>query len=299
MLLILITALALNISSHFNLLKNMSPVSAAAHKKCLNIIPKVSKNYASLTSLVCGEKITDAELRGNLIKTSIIHIFIVSGSHLIFIDSFFEFFCFPFFVRFIFLSIYSMATGLEPPTVRALIGIIIKKIIRDKSWGYPSDLLTLLTGLCTLNFFSSWWQSISFLMSWCASLALSAPSLLRIKTPLLRVFCSQCSVFIIMLFPLFSFGSLHPLSILYNLFLGNIVAFVLLPLSFLALLNSNLTLLFDNFMELFNSAVAHFSEPILIESHTPLPIGYLWVWLFSWHLLFHFSRIYLFKGMSQ
>jgi putative ABC transport system ATP-binding protein len=39
-----------------------------------------------VASLICGEKLTDKSLKENLVKTSLIHIFVISGSHLILLD---------------------------------------------------------------------------------------------------------------------------------------------------------------------------------------------------------------------
>lgn len=296
MIFILIAAVILNIPNHLDVLKKISPLVTSTHSMCLEIIPKTSKNYASLSSLICGEKLTDEHLKENLSKTSIIHIFIVSGSHLILLDAIFEFLTIPFFVRIIFLSVYSMAAGWQAPVVRALVGLLLKKILKWNSFYFPQDLATLMSGLCTLALFPEWWKSPSLVMSWCASLALATPSLLRIKESLNAKLLGQFSIFLLMILPLFGFGSLHPLSIVYNLFLGNIVALVLLPLSFLTLVNTQFVLIFDVIMDLFRSALVNFSEPINMVSHTSFSIPSLWYWVFTWHIFFHFLRIHLYQG---
>jgi competence protein ComEC len=280
------------------LLKKIAPLINSTHSKCLELLPKAAKNYASLASLVCGEKLTDETLKENLSKTSIIHIFIVSGSHLIFIDAFFDLLAVPFFIRLFFLSFYSLAVGWQAPVVRALVSLILQGIQKHYSLFFPRDLTTLMSGLCTLALFPEWWKSNSLIMSWCASLALSLPTILRIKESLKSNLLAQASLFLLMTIPLFGFGSLHPLSIIYNLILGNVVAFVLLPLSALTLISTNFVIIFDAILETFKFVLENFSEPITMISHSSFSTPTLWSWVFAWHIFFHFLRIHLYHGKT-
>lgn len=299
MVFILITALLLSMPLPTYLLKNMSYFSEQLQKKCLETIPTNTVQHKSLASLVCGEKITDEEIKDNLRKTSLIHIFIVSGSHLILLDELLSIIKIPLYLRFIFLGSYSLYVGWQAPAARALIGLSLKEFFRRKSLFFSADLVVLITGFFTLFLFPEWWTSTSLVMSWCAALALCLPSLLRIKNIFARSVTSQFAIFFFMSAPLWGIGSLHPLSILYNLFLAPVVSFILLPLSFLAVAFSPFLHLFEIVMTFFMSSLSVLSEPIELAKTSPPKLGLLWCWIFIWHILFHFLRLHLWQGKDS
>lgn len=299
MVFILITALLLSTPIPTTLLKNMSYRAEQLQKKCLNTIPTNTRQHKSLASLVCGEKITDEEVKNNLRKTSLIHIFIVSGSHLILLDELLSILRIPLYLRFIFLGSYSLCVGWQAPAVRALVGLSLKEFFRRKGLFFSADLVVLITGFFTLFLFPDWWTSQSLVMSWCAALALCLPSLLRIKNIFARSVTSQFAIFFFMSAPLWGIGSLHPLSILYNLFLAPVVSYILLPLSFLAVAFSPFLHLFEKVMTLFTNTLAVLSEPVeLVRTSSP-KLGLLWCWVFCWHILFHFLRLHLWQGKDS
>lgn len=299
MIIILSIALLLSTPLSSELLKNTSDLADEFHKKCLQIIPTKTEHHNTLASLVCGEKITDESLKQNLQKTSLLHIFIVSGSHLILFDELLSILKIPLFLRFLFLSFYSLCVGWQPPAVRALIGFIAKEVLRRKKIFFPSDFSVLITGFLTLFLFQAWWSSTSLVMSWCAALALSFTNILRIKNPWMQALYSQFSVFLFMTAPLWGLGSLHPLSLVYNLFLAPLVSYVLLPLSFLAVLFSPFLFIFEKVIYLFTNALSTLSEPVELTKNTTLKIHLLWMWVFSWHILFHFLRLHHWQGKDS
>lgn len=300
MIIILILALTLSTPCPPTLLKNTSAIATFFQKKCLQILPKTSSHHDSLASLVCGEKITDAELKSNLSKTSLIHIFVVSGSHLILLDEVLSILRFPVFLRFLFLGGYSLLVGWQAPAVRAFLGLVVRASFRRKKWFFPRDLSVLITGFLTLFFFPSWWNSLSFLMSWCAALALCVGSVLRLQKNWQQAVVAQFSIFLFMSAPLWGLGSLHPLSMLYNLFLAPVVAYALLPLGFLTLSGFPFLIsLFDGVMELFSKTLPLLSEPIELVKRAPPDIGFLWIWIFSLHIAFHFLRLHLWQGKDS
>lgn len=299
MVLLLILAFTLSIPSSNNLLKNTSALSEHFHEKCLQGLPTSSKHHASLASLVCGEKITDQELKIDLSKTSLIHIFVVSGSHLLLIDELLSILKIPVFLRFLFLGAYSLFVGWQAPAVRALCGLGMRILLLRRSLLFPSDLIVALTGFGVLTLFPAWWNSLSFLMSWCAALALCWAPLLRVRNSWMRAFISQISIFLFMSAPLWGIGSLHPLSVVYNLFLAPAVSYILLPLGFLVTAFNSLTFTFDFAMTFFTSLLSHLTEPIELKKGLTPTIGTLWVWIFSWHIVFHFLRLRLWQGKDS
>lgn len=299
MIIILITALSLSTPFSEALLQKMSSVAAVFHKKCLQTLPQTSKHPEALAALTCGEKITDKKLQQNLSKTSLIHIFVVSGSHLILFDQLLSILKIPYLLRFLFLSFYSLCIGWQAPAVRALLGLGLRRIQQSTALNFPSDLLVLITGIVTLILFPSWWSSLSLLMSWCAALALCMVPTLRIKKPWAKGLAAQLSILIFMSAPLWGLGSLHPLSIIYNLFLGPVVAFLLLPLSILSLPCPPSVKGFDLVMTFFQELLPRLSDPIEVNKTSLPSLGFLWLWIFTWHVILHFLRLHLWQGKNS
>ncbi|MEK2645948.1 ComEC/Rec2 family competence protein [Bdellovibrio sp. BCCA] len=296
MIILLVLALTLSTPLPSSLLTNTSALASTFQQKCVQILPKNFEHHTSLASLVCGEKITDAELKENLSKTSLIHIFVISGSHLILLDELLSIFKIPVIVRFLFLGSYSLVSGWQAPAVRAFLGLGLREVFRRRHLHLPADLGVLATGFTTLILFPGWWNSLSLQMSWCAALALSTSSALRIKNAFARAVFSQVAIFFFMSAPLWGLGSLHPLSILYNLFLAPVVSYILLPLSFLAAAFSPFLILFEKVMGFFNDALIVLSEPIEIHKRSLPSVGLLWTWILGWHCVMHFLRLHLWQG---
>ncbi len=298
MAIILIIAMSISTPLSASLLKNASHYAQDFHKKCLHLLPQSTLHPEALAALTCGQKITQTTLQEALSKTSLIHIFIVSGSHLILLDQLLSIFKIPSFLRFLLLSIYSLAVGWQAPAVRALIGLGAKQLLRHSPFHFPTDLIVLITGLITLTLFPSWWSSLSLQMSWCAALALSLPGILRLQGSWQKVVFTQITVMFFMSVPLWGLGSLHPLSLIYNIFLGPLVAYLLLPLSILSLLFHPLVQYFDFTMSLFNFALPKIIDPIELKTYRLLQTGFVWMWIFSLHLALHFLRLKRWQGRN-
>lgn len=299
MIILVSLALSLSIALPTSLLTNTSTLSQKFQKKCVQILPKNSLERQSLASLLCGEKITDAELQKNLQRTSLIHIFVISGSHLILLDELLGILRIPLFVRFAFLSFYSLAVGWQAPAVRALVGLFSRTFLRHRRLYFPPDLGVLVAGLLTLTLFPSWWSSLSLLMSWCAALALCWAPLLRIRASLPRLFLSQVCIFLFMSAPLWGLGSLHPLSLVYNLILAPAVSYLLLPLGFAATLFPPLVGVFDSVMALFRVTLDVLGEPIVVSKAQPPSVELLWLWILFWHVFMHLLRVHLWQGRDS
>lgn len=299
MIILAALAFCLSIACPPTLLINTSHLSQSFQQKCVRLLPKNSLEQQSLSSLLCGEKITDPELQKNLQRTSLIHIFVISGSHLILLDELLGTLRIPLFVRFIFLALYSLAVGWQAPAVRALLGLFTRSFLQHRRWYFPADLTVLITGLLALILFPDWWNSLSLVMSWCAALALCWPSLLRVRTGVGRVFLSQICIFLFMCAPLWGLGSLHPLSLVYNLILAPVVSYLLLPLAFLATLIPALVGTFDHLMLFFKDSLAILAEPILLNKGTLPRIEILWLWILFWHVFMHFLRLRLWQGRDS
>lgn len=300
MLVLLIFAAALSMTPFTSLLKNTSALSETYQQKCLNALPSHSQTRASTQSLLCGEKITDARLKENLSKTSLIHIFVVSGSHLLLLDQVLSILGIPLFLRFACLGFYSLAVGWQPPAARALMALLLRTGFRHYRIYFPGDLVVLTCGLAALVLFPPWWTSMSFQMSWCAALALTLPSLLGVKSRSWKaVLLAQVLIFVVMMPVLWGWGSLHPLGIVTNLLLAPVVALVLLPLSFLGSLHPWLLTVFAQVLSGFEIVLAAVAEPVSLPEFKAISSGPLWIWIFTLHVGCHFLRLHLKQGKDN
>lgn len=293
MLFLLILALALSITPPDTLLKNTSALSQTYQQKCLKQVPENHPTATAIQALLCGEKITDSRLKENLSRTSLIHIFIVSGSHLILLDHFLSILKIPLFLRFLSLGFYALAVGWQAPAVRALGALILRAGLRHWRIALPGDLLVLACGMLTLAIFPTWWQSLSFQMSWCAALALSAPSALGLSSRSWKgALLAHFLILFIMAPLLWGWASLHPIGVLSNLLLAPVVALVLLPLSFAAVFHERLLQVFAEVMHFFESLLSVVAEPVAIPTAgMSSKSSTFWIWIFVLHIFFHFLRL--------
>lgn len=299
MVLLLLAAFCLSIACPPDLLIYTSTASDEIQRKCFKILPETAEHKSALASLVCGQKLTNEKLKSDLSKTSLIHLFVISGSHLILLERALRFIRLPGYVRFALLALYTLGTGWQPPTVRALASLGLRAVLGQYKCSLPGDLITLLAGLTLLFFFPAWWNSLSLLMSWCASLALCTPGLFRVKNSLVRALTSQFAIWGFMLFPLWGIGSLHPLSLLYNILLAPIISYLLLPLAILTLAHPWALHAFDSVLIFFTQLLQLFSEPILLEGGQTHALSHLWIWIMILHLSFHFLRLRLWQGRDS
>ncbi len=291
MIILLLFALSLSIPTSSNVLNNTSNFSRLFQKKCEEHLPYSPQSSASLAALICGVKLPHSSEQKNLLRTSLIHAYVVSGAHLILIDQFFGILKIPGFVRIFFLGFYSLLVGWQPPVVRALFGWGLKSTRKRLRVHLPPDLLVALAGMTCLILFPAWWQSMSLILSWCASLALCLPSVLGTQKGFSRILISQLCLFVLMSVPLWGWGNLHPLSVVFNIALLPYISFVLLPLGWGALLFPPLLSLFEKCEAFFHWILSHGAEPIVLTQASSFSVASNWLWILFWQVFVHFLRL--------
>src|SRR5690606_3892981 len=122
-------AFLISIFHLLNLPEKLSKLGEVSQKICQEMLAADSVESATLTSLVCGEKVTDNEKRKWLRHTGLIHIFVVSGGHLIVLCEVFAFFRLHFMVQLLLLGLFSLATGFQAPCLRALFQLVLGRIL--------------------------------------------------------------------------------------------------------------------------------------------------------------------------
>jgi competence protein ComEC len=255
------------------------------------MVPKNSAARVSLAALVCGTNMQASPLQKDLLRSSLIHAYVVSGSHLIMLDQFFGIFGIPVILRFLILLLYSFSAGWQAPVVRALASWLLLATRHRLRIFIPADLAVALAGMGCLILFPDWWGSLSLILSWCAALALSSVGLFHFRHAFARVFFTQLIVFIFMCVPLWGWGNLHPLSVVFNLMLIPYISFVLLPLAILSFMFHPLLFLFEHSEGFFSWILAHGTEPVVVSKSSALPTSSIWLWILFLHLIIHFIRL--------
>jgi competence protein ComEC len=255
-----------------------SPISLYTHNLCLDRIPAVAAAGAELRALICAENFSTLAGSGLYISAGLIHLFVVSGAHLILLEKILK----PVIstgALLVFLSVYALACGLNPPVTRSLIAFLLAAWLSQKNINWPQHLKILIVGLCTLLFHSEWILSVSLQLSWLAAFLVSAFSaFFSSGTPLFRQW-----LFFIGMFPTLVFFQVPgPTSILLNLFLAPVLELVLFPLALLVAVFNFLHPVFDLLIALLRKTLALLELKVQIQT-AEMPPGLI---VFNWALIF-------------
>lgn len=238
--------------------------------------------HSELTrAMVCG---VDPSLSEALIfqQSGLYHLLVVSGGHLAFFVELLR----PFarkkigsILVLIFLITYSLMCGAQPPVIRALIQWVIYQQ-RNRIGIYAhSGLITFYSGIICLSLSPAWIHSLSFWLSWMATLACQSAMSLRLKPA-----CAAAFIHIVLLPGLMSLGSAHPLSILNNWLLGPLLGSALLPLSILACVVPALNFVTDFAWSLLILILRPLNE-FSVTSFSNVPRGFLIAYISFFQLI--------------
>ena len=285
-------ALVLSISPKPQLLDFKAVEKLKLQNFCAKLLVTSSQHHSFHAAVLCGIPIPNSRWKSALQQSSLIHLIVVSGSHLVFIALLLQVASFPATFSVILLFLFSLMTGWQAPVVRALSSWILRSLQAHHFWRWPADLVCFLSGIALLVIFPSWWSSLSFLLSWSAALALSFPLPPRVSSTPQKILLRQLLIFWLLLPLLSLFTSPHPLSVLVNFFLVPLLSALLIPYSLLAQLAPAWTdpgldhLL--HFLELLALELRQSPSNLLAHS-----LARLWLWLFAHHLIAFILRIYL------
>lgn len=236
-----------------------------------------------MASLLCGEKVTDPALLDSLRQTSLLHLFVVSGSHLIALEFLLTMLRIPSRLRRLLSLVFVALTGFQAPLVRAFVGLCLPR--EGSRWGPRSrpDLDVLKAGALTLALFPSWIDSLSLSLSWLAALALSLPW----GEGWQGAFRRAIAVWFFLLPAFVGWGLPSPVSWLTNLLLAPVFSFISLPLALIALGDGIFTRPFDLFMDGFVALIGALAGPPQpTVGSFPSP-SLLWAWIAILHLAIH------------
>ena len=202
-------------------------ISAYLHDQCLSVLSLKGRWAPVYKALICGERLPQGSIKQVFIEGGLIHLMVVSGAHLLFLEKLWTKLPLPVFKKsglFFFLIFYALITELHPPVVRALFSFFLFQLSQNHKLFWGHFLITHLSGVLCLFYSPYWIRSISLQLSWLASLAHGTSS-----SSLKKAFLTY-----IIVFPIVSqWQFLHPLTVFINWSLAPLIGFVLLPLSFI------------------------------------------------------------------
>ena len=171
----------------------------------------------------------DSPTRSVFTYAGMIHLMVVSGAHLLFLERMWS--VFPkikikSFLVFLSLVVYALTAGLHPPVVRALMSFFVYRFSKRFNLFWSSQWRIMISGILSLSFNPAWVFSTSLQMSWIGALAFSFSKHSKILS------CFLCYIFLLPIIG--GWTTLHPLSVGINWMLFPIVSTVLFPLSVLS-----------------------------------------------------------------
>ncbi len=204
--------------------------SEGVHSLCLQWTTSESPFDYIYQSLLCGEKLKKNDIYLVLISAGLIHLFVVSGAHILFLETLLN----RLLLKFMFkklaitslLIIYAHICLWSPPITRALSQYILKSFNGHLKLNHSPLLILLLSIIISLCFQPAWMSSISLPLSWVASLQFISPN----KSPL----TTNIKIYLTMLPLTLMLTPLHPYSILFNTLFAPVVSHVLFPLTLIS-----------------------------------------------------------------
>jgi len=264
--------------------QHLERLSLVFQQACIAQVPSTS--YAHYyEALVCGVNLEPSEILQLLKLSGLIHLFVVSGSHLIFLEHILLYRA-PSIVRLLALTLFSLFSGLQPPVVRSWISLYLPFALRK--WAWRSSFRIWMAGVLSLCVNPTWITSLSLQLSWACALGLSMPSFWRMP----KALCRSLWIFIF-LYPLLWSTPKSYLSPLCNWLLAPIIGLLLFPLSLVALLFHKLSFISDFAFSYFDRAMLLLEPWLFLAPQTdqPLYIELRWLWVFVLQFLVYAMEI--------
>ena len=292
----------------FSLLSLIEPSYQFLHEWCLQKVqtegPRTSETQLihsqkepienQLTILysafICGERLPEGEIKKTFIALGIIHLMVISGAHLIFLERIWNLlpvFRFKNIILALFLLIYSMSAGLNPPILRALFSLLLTRMNKELKLFWSPYVRVHISGLLCLLCQSAWFHSLSLQLSWIASMGMSNHHLSRLKS---------CVLTFLLILPIVSqWSGSHPLSIILNWLITPLAGCVLLPLSLLTIPFPFLRVFTDKMWKHFLHLMNVF-RPLMenkgVELAWSLSSFQIWIYICVFFILFQLYFVY-------
>lgn len=206
---------------------------------CQGEMPK-SELRNLYSALICGTTLSPSHAKLLFVDTGLIHLMVVSGSHLVFLEILLQFL--PRGIVQTVLALYCYLTGFQAPVVRAFLRRMLARPLMRMS-GMTLLQIEAATVLLALLLYPEWIVSRSFLMSWMCGLALAAPRFF----PERPHFDLALKAYLFLL----PFCWASPVTVAWNTLLAPFVGIVLFPACILGIFISPLVFLSDGMWSVF------------------------------------------------
>ena len=208
---------------------NLSALSSEVHEICLQHLNFESSFPDIYKALVCGKRLPSGEVKQLFVKGGLIHLTVVSGAHLVFLESLWLKLPLPKTLKVkglsLFLILYALASNLHPPVLRALFSFFLLQLSHNLQLFWSSTSIILFSALICLIYNVTWVDSVSLQLSVLASLVYSIS-----KNSLKKSFF----IYLFILPLLNRWQNLHPFTVLINWIAAPLISGFLFPLSFLS-----------------------------------------------------------------
>ena len=262
-------------------------ISQNLHDLCLERLSFESSYPEIYQALICGKRLPFGEMRDSFIKGGLIHLMVISGAHLIFLEYWLSKLPFPSKFKKLFLSvaliIYALISLLHPPVLRALFAFFLRQFSEKNHLFWGPFQITLLSAVLCCFYVPNAKDSFSLQLS--------------VLATLLFHFCKDALFrsFVIYLFvlPIINhFHELSSLSVLINWILAPFISSLLFPLSFLTVFCPFLYPFTDSLWFFFLKALKLTELLPFQYSFFSWALPRQWIWFYIlglWFLLFHFQ----------
>lgn len=292
-ILILIICVLTSALIRFSFLDYLQPTALLFHKICLSFSPTDVISSQELNALVCGHDFLSLADSQIYIVSGLIHLFVVSGSHLVLIERTLSKLgrrlFIPTEIVHMILIIYIFVCNLNPPIVRSYLFIIVLEISKKYFLQLKTHNALLAASLMGLALQPHWITSLSYQMSWIAGLTLIyIDEIYKKSHVLIKNFLFYLHFYLTMLF----LGLPQLVTVLISTVLSPLLEYVLFPLAFLVFIWSDLGALFDFLIHSLKFCLSQFELTSLTRNFNAyIVVMTNWLLIFALHLFIHIRKI--------
>lgn len=261
-----------------------------AHVSCVKSVPSDVRYQESLQALVCGKNFSNPEHTHLLIASGLIHLFVVSGSHLKILQSILQkILCNKFlpstrFLQFIIFSLlffYCAICKFNPPIFRSFVALSLVATTESLHLRFRSENLILISGLICLVLSPEWITSLSLQMSWIAALTLIVINTFFKSRPELF----KNSIFYLNYLTTFNFiGLPTPLSIGLSTLLTRFLEYVLFPTALAVYVFPFLGTIFDAMIFTLHKTLSLFNLTVIFRPYEDERLHFFnWILIVALH----------------
>jgi len=273
--------------TRLSVVEMLAPFTNQLHGICLKHAPIYSNSNEILQALVCGESLKHANINRLLIAAGLIHIFVVSGSHLHLIANILKAFSQKSKAYLIIpLALYCSVCQMNPPVTRAFLIIAVKVGFEHLDIRISKLNIILISGITGLILNPKWSASLSYQMSWIAAIIITTPHFFSKQS--YNLIFNQ-SLFYASYVTVYNTLSFPPLiAIVISLVFTPILEYILFPLALLSYFSHSITDIFIYNFDTFMNLICKTLEKLELQSTfltlpTTNSISSNWLFIISLH----------------